>query len=136
MNYLRTLGRDFSLFIPINTMMPGMLVGVRGSIAAGTPVTVPESGVELVKAIWAKNYDLALKIQTLILEHTDRLAVLRQYGRRTTLEGLRLRGIPVKEYPRWPTREMSAEHLKLYETNMKRILEELHGLTGTKAAAE
>jgi len=136
MTYLRTLGRDFSLFIPINTMIPGMLVGVRGSIAAGVPVTVPECGVELVKAIWAKDYDRALAIQTLILEHTDRVAVLRQYGRRTTLEGLRLRGFAVKEYPRWPTKEMSAEHMKLYETNMTRMLDELRGITGTKAAAE
>ena len=136
MNYLRTLGKDFSLFIPINNMLPGMLVGLRGSIASGTPVTVPECGVELVKAIWAKDYDKALAIQTLILEHTDRLAVLRQYGRRTTLEGLRLRGLAVKEYPRWPTREMSAEHLNLYETNMKRILNELSQIVGRKAAAE
>lgn len=136
MNYLRALSRDFNLFIPINTMLPAMLIGVKGSIAAGTPVTVPESGVALVDAIWAKDYDRALKIQVLILEHTERCAPLRQYGRRITLEGLRLRGLPVKEYPRWPTKEMSAEHLKLYEANMTRILEELRILTGSKAAAE
>lgn len=136
MNYLRVLSKEFCLFIPINNMLPAMLVGVKGSIAAGTPVTVPESGVELVKAIWAKDYDRALAIQKLILEHTDRCAVLRQYGRRTTLEGLRIRGFAVKEYPRWPTKEMSAEHMKLYETNMKRILDELSQITGRKAAAE
>ena len=136
MNYLRTLSHEFCLFIPINTMLPAMLIGVKGSIAAGTPVTVPECGVALVNAIWAKDYDRALAIQKLILEHTDRLAVLRQYGRRTTLEGLRLRGFAVKEYPRWPTKEMSAEHMKLYEANMTRMLDELRGLTGTKAAAE
>ena len=137
LNYLRVLSKDFNLYIPINTMVPAMQLGVAGSIAAGTPVTVPEAGVALVNAIWAKDMDRAVKIQVLILEHTDRLAVLRQYGRRTTLEGLRLRGLAVKEYPRWPTREMSAEHMKLYETNMTRILDELRVLTaGTKAAAE
>jgi len=135
MNYLRALSREFCLFIPITTMLPGMLIGVKGSIAAGAPVTVPESGVALIDAIWAKDYDRALKIQVMILEHTQRCAPLRQYGRRTTLEGLRLRGFPVKEFPRWPTKEMSAEHLKLYATNMTRVLEELRVLTGSKAAA-
>lgn len=136
MRYLRALSRDFSVFIPIADMLPGMLVGVKGSVAAGTGVTVPEAGVALIEAIWAKDYDRALKLELLILEHSERCAPLRQYGRRITLEGLRLRGFPVKEYPRWPTREMAPDHLKLYEANLKRVLEELHALTGVKAAAE
>jgi hypothetical protein len=35
----------------------------------------------------------------------------------------------VKEYPRWPTKPLSAEHQKLYEENMKRLLDELQALT-------
>ncbi len=45
------------------------------------------------------------------------------------MEGLRLRGLAVKEYPRWPTKPLTAEHQKLFEENMKRILEELRALT-------
>ena len=134
-NYLRVLSREFVIFIPITNMIPGMLVGVKGSIAAGAPVVVPEVGVQLIEAIWAKDYDRALKLQVLMLEHGDRTAVLRQYGRRTTLEGLRLRGIPVKEYPRWPTKPMTAEHLKLYEDSVNRLLDEVRGLS-TAAAAQ
>ena len=132
-NYLRVLSREFIIFIPITQMLPGMLVGVAGSIAAGTPVTVPEAGVQLIEAIWAKDYDRAQKIQVLLLEHGDRLAPIRQYGRRVTLEGLRLRGLAVKEYPRWPTKPLSAEHQKLYEENMKRVLDELRALTPAAA---
>lgn len=128
-NYLRVLSRDFIIFIPITQMLPGMLLGVAGSIAAGTPVTVPEAGVQLIEAVWAKDLDRAQKIQVLLLEHGERLAPLRSYGRRITLEGLRLRGLAVKEYPRWPTKPLSAEHHKLYEENMKRILDELSALT-------
>jgi 4-hydroxy-tetrahydrodipicolinate synthase len=135
MNYLRTLSREFVIFIPITNMIPGMLLGVKGSIAAGAPVTVPEVGVQLIEAIWAKDYDRALKLQVLMLEHGDRTAVLRQYGRRTTFEGLRLRGIPVKEYPRWPTKPMTAEHLKLYEDSINRLLGEVRALS-TAAAAQ
>ncbi len=128
-NYLRVLSREFTIFIPITQMLPGMPLGVRGSIAAGAPVTVPESGVQLVEAVWAGDFDRAMRIEILLLEHGERMAPLRQYGRRTTMEGLRLRGLEVKEYPRWPTKPLSAEHQKLYETNMKRILEELQALT-------
>jgi dihydrodipicolinate synthase/N-acetylneuraminate lyase len=135
-NYLRTMGEDFVIFVPITQMIPGMLVGVNGSIAAGAPVTVPEAGVELIKAIWAGDYQRALQIQVLLIEHGDRTAVLRQYGRRTTFEGLRIRGLDVKEYPRWKTREMTAEHLKLYEDCIKRLLDELAQLTPTAQAAE
>ncbi len=135
-NYLRTMGEDFVIFVPIGQMIPGMLVGVNGSIAAGAPVTVPEAGVQLIEAIWAGDYLRAQKLQVLIIEHADRTAVLRQYGRRTTLEGLRIRGLDIKEYPRWKTKEMTAEHLKLYEDCIKRLLDEIAQLTPTAAAAE
>ena len=135
-NYLRTMGEDFVIFVPIGNMIPGMLVGVNGSIAAGAPVTVPEAGVQLIEAIWAGDYQRALQIQVLIIEHADRTAVLRQYGRRTTLEGLRIRGLDIKEYPRWKTKEMTAEHLKFYEECIKRLLDEIAQLTPTAAAAE
>jgi len=128
-NYLRVLSREFIIFIPITQMLPGMLIGVAGSIAAGSPVTVPEIGVQLIEAIWAQDYDRAQKLQVLLLEHGERMAAIRQYGRRITLEGLRLRGLAVKEYPRWPTKPLSAEHQKLYEDNMKRLLDELSALT-------
>jgi 4-hydroxy-tetrahydrodipicolinate synthase len=128
-NYLRVLSREFVIFIPITQMLPGMLVGVAGSIAAGSPVTVPEAGVQLIEAIWDKDLDRAQKIQVLLLEHGERIAPIRAYGRRITLEGLRLRGLAVKEYPRWPTKPLSTEHMKLYEENMKRFLYELAELT-------
>ena len=132
--YLRVLGRDFVTFVPITMMMPGMLIGIKGSIAAGAPVTVPEAGVELIKAIWAKDYDRAVRLQVMLLEHTDRMSPLRGYGRRTTLEGLRLRGLDIKEYPRWPTKPMTPEHLKLYDENMKRLFKELEQLSERVAA--
>ena len=134
--YLRALGADFVIFVPITMMLPGMLVGVAGSIAAGAPVTVPEVGVQLIEAIWAKDTIRAQKLQVLLIEHGDRTAVLRQYGRRTTLEGLRIRGLEVKEFPRWTTKPMTAEHLKLYEDCIKRVLDELAQLSAPAAAAQ
>jgi dihydrodipicolinate synthase/N-acetylneuraminate lyase len=134
--YIRTLGDDFVIFIPIDMMLPGMLIGVNGSIAAGAPVTVPEAGVQLIEAIWAGDLLRAQRIQLLLLEHGNRTAPLRQYGRRTTLEGLRIRGHDIKEYPRWTTRPMSKEHLRLYEDCIKRLMDELAQLSTTAAAAQ
>jgi dihydrodipicolinate synthase/N-acetylneuraminate lyase len=122
--------------VPIDMMLPGMLVGVNGSIAAGAPVTVPEAGVQMIEAIWAGDYRRAQQIQVLMLEHGNRTAPLRQYGRRTTLEGLRIRGLDVKEYPRWKTKPMTAEHLKHYESCIKRLLDELAQLQARPVAAE
>jgi dihydrodipicolinate synthase/N-acetylneuraminate lyase len=112
-NYLRLLSREFVIFIPIAQVLPGMLIGVAGSIAAGSPVTVPEIGVQLIEAVWARDYERAHKIQVLLLQHNERMAPIRCYGGRITLEGLRLRGLAVKEFPRWPTRPLTAEHQKL-----------------------
>jgi dihydrodipicolinate synthase/N-acetylneuraminate lyase len=109
---------------------------VNGSIAAGAPVTVPEVGVQLIEAIWAGDLLRAQRIQLLLLEHGNRTAPLRQYGRRTTFEGLRIRGLDVKEYPRWRTRPMSKEHLKLYEDCIKRLMDELAQLSTAAAAAQ
>ena len=134
--YLRTLGEDFVIFVPISMMLPGMLVGVAGSIAAGAPVTVPEAGVQLIESIWAKDYARAQALQVLLIEHAERTSVLRQYGRRTTLEGLRIRGLDIKEYPRWTTKPMTAEHLKLFEDCIKRLMDELAQLMAPAAAAQ
>jgi len=134
-NYMRTMGPDFVIFIPITGMLPGMLAGVNGSIASGVPVTVPEAGVELVKAIWTGDLLRAQKIQLLLLAHSNRTAPLRQYGRRSTVEGLRMRGLDVKEYPRWRTKPMTPEHLKLYESCLKQLLEELAPLSAPAAVA-
>lgn len=134
--YLRALGKDFVIFVPIDMMLPGMLVGVAGSIAAGAPVTVPEVGVQFIEAIQAGDLARAQKIQLLLIEHSDRTSVLRQYGRRTTFEGLRIRGLDIKEYPRWTTRPMEPEHLKLYEDCIKRLLDELAQLSPAAVAAQ
>ena len=83
----------------------------------------------MIEAIWAKDFERAQKIQVLLLEHGERIAPIRAYGRRITLEGLRLRGLAVKEYPRWPTKPLSAEHMTLYQEAMERFLDELATLT-------
>ncbi len=123
--YVETMGRDFNIFIPVNQLIEGMAAGVCGSIAAGVPVTVPEIGVALVAAIKAGETERAQAIHTRMAEHSKRISKLREYGRATTRVGLQLRGLPVKEYPRWPTRDMTAEDRALMDSSIKQVLEEI-----------
>lgn len=126
LRYLRVLGKDFSIFIPVGHLLPGMLLGVTGCIAAGLPVVVPEIGVALVEAMWAGDLARAQSIQLRLFEHSERTAALRKYGGpTTTLVGLQLRGLPIKQYPRWPTKPMTDEHRALMERNIKQILDDI-----------
>lgn len=127
--YMRVLGKQFSIFIPVNHMLPAMLLGVRGSIAAGSPTIVPEIGVQFIEAIWAEDFVRAQQIQILMLEQSERTAPLnRKYRREVTCAGLRLRGIPVKQYPRWPTEPMTPEDKALLDESIRGMLDGLRGL--------
>ena len=124
-SYLRMLGKDFNVFIPVTQMLPGMLLGVCGSIAAGVPVTVPEAGVALVEAIRAGELERAQELQLRMFEFSDRTASLSKYGRATTRVGLQIRGLPVKQYPRWPSKDMTDEDRTLLESSMNQLLSEV-----------
>jgi dihydrodipicolinate synthase/N-acetylneuraminate lyase len=135
MHYLRVLSNEFATFVPINVVVPGMLVGIRGTIAAGPIAVVPEIGVQMVEAIWAGKLELALQLQVLMIQHYDRMTHFHSYGRAEYREGFKLRGLPIKEYPRWPTKSLTAEDLKLYESLLNRVFDEVAELTRRSAAA-
>jgi dihydrodipicolinate synthase/N-acetylneuraminate lyase len=121
--YIDVLGEEFNIFIPVNQLVEGMKIGVSGSIAAGPPVTMPEVGVALVDAIQSGDEARATEIQNSMNEHGKRTKELRQYGRAGTMVGLQIRGFAVKQYPRWKTKEMTAEHRALLESSMKQVLD-------------
>jgi dihydrodipicolinate synthase/N-acetylneuraminate lyase len=123
--YITALGQDFNIFIPVGQLIEGMKIGVCGSIAAGVPITVPEIGVALVKAIRSGDMAAAENIQKRLQEHSKRTASLRDYGRATTLVGLQQRGLPIKQYPRWRTKEMTDDDRTLMDTSIKQVLDEI-----------
>jgi len=136
MQYLSVLSHEFATFCPITVVVPGMLVGIRGSIAAGPIAVVPEVGVQMIEALWAGKLELGLRLQVLMLEHYGRMArFFPLYGRAEYREGFRLRGLAVREYPRWPTRPMTTEDRELYDQNLKRLFTEAETLTLSAAAA-
>ena len=129
--YLQVLGKDFSAFAPIEVMVPGMQVGLAGSIAAGPVAVVPEIGVALIEACWSGDAQRAVRLQVLMLEYYNRQDYFwRTYGRGEYAEGWRLRGFAIKEYPRWPVKPMSEEDLRRYKTNLDQFFRDASEVIG------
>ena len=78
-----------------------------------------------MNAIRSGNDEQAANIQKSLEEHAKRTADLRKYGRATTLVGLQLRGLPIKQYPRWRTREMTDDDREMMDISMKQVLDEI-----------
>ena len=79
----------------------------------------------LVAAIKAGDDARAKAIHARMSEHSKRISKLREYGRSTTRVGLQLRGLPIKEYPRWPTKDIPADDRALMDSSIKQLLEEI-----------
>lgn len=107
LTYMGALPKGFSIFVPVQNMVPGMLIGVRGTISPPMALA-PRAGAELVKAIDAGDRAGALEQQLRIIQYLEATRPLgKAYGRGVTPVGLRMLGFPVKQYPRWPVKEMS-----------------------------
>jgi len=98
------LGPDFRIFSLGSTLFPGMLVGMAGSVSP--PLAMyPQLGVELVRAIDAKDYVRAANLQAAAIDfHSAFLTPVlkRETGRKIYIAALRRFGIEIKRYPRWP----------------------------------
>lgn len=100
---------DFSIFIPAQFLFPGMLTGTKGSISPPL-ASYPELGVRLIKAIDDRDWATATALQVKLFEFANvRAGLSAKYGRSVFTETMRLRGIGVKRYPRWPTRPWTGE---------------------------
>lgn len=105
--YSKVTPAGFACFIPSENLMPGMLVGVRGTISPPLAV-VPEIGVALVAALRRRDIPKAVELQVQVLQFQEHFhALMQSFGRSAFTAGLRLRGFPVKQYPRWPAKPLS-----------------------------
>lgn len=109
MAYLKAVSAPFAPFALASNLMAAMSVGVKGTISPPLAVT-PELGVELVRAIDAGKAEEALALQKKVIRiHDLFLRLAGPFGRTIYCEAMRLRGFPVKMYPRWPARPLSQE---------------------------
>jgi 4-hydroxy-tetrahydrodipicolinate synthase len=102
--YLSQLPEEFSIFGLASALMPGALYGVRGTIIP--PMNAfPELAVALWNALEERRFEEALRLQQQINDLRGSMRKLvRTYGLATHCEAVRLRGFPIKKFPRWTTK--------------------------------
>ena len=107
LTYLSQLPQDFAIYGLASALMPGALYGVRGTIIP--PMNAfPELAVALWKAMEDRRLEEAFKLQKQINDLRGNMRKLvRAYGLATHCEAVRLRGFPIKKFPRWTTKAMA-----------------------------
>ncbi len=72
--------------------------------------SVPELTVALYQSLVAKDYAKAADLQDKVNTITQMfIAIQKRHGRGTIAETFRIRGIPVKRFPRWETAPLPDE---------------------------
>ena len=90
-------------------IMPGVLWGLAGAIHPLT-VAIPEMLVNLWDATVGGKLEQAVELQRRVIEFTATIGSLqRAAGRAVLRDSLKLRDLPVVSFPRWPTKDLSAE---------------------------
>lgn len=118
LRYLAEMPPDFALFGLSSSFMPAALYGMRGTIVPPQS-SYPELPVALWRAIQDGDLEAAMKIQMRINTLSRTLSQLgRTYGRATQCEALRMRGFKIERFPRWKTKELSAQDRKLLRDAM------------------
>ena len=86
-----------------------MLWGIAGSIHPLT-VAIPELLVNLWDATVTGKLQEAVELQRRVIEFTAVISDLQRVAGRAVLrDSLKLRDLPVVDFPRWPTKDLSSE---------------------------
>ncbi len=122
LQYLRTLPNTFEIFAgAIECLLPTAPYGLAG-VTSGACGSFPELAVALWNSAANRQYEDAFERQRQLNELA---AVLERYalttGRTVYRDVLRMRGLAIKRYPRWPSQELEEE-------GRNRLYEELDGL--------
>jgi len=108
LEYVRLFPGDVSVFTGNADIFGLVPFGLAGMINPPTSF-LPELCVELWNALEAKNYEKAVATQKRVNTAWSLVGdAFRRYGRSALGELLRMRGFPVKRFPKWETKQMSA----------------------------
>jgi 4-hydroxy-tetrahydrodipicolinate synthase len=108
-DYVKMFPDDVSVFTGNGDIFGLVPFGVAGMINPPTSA-VPELCVALYRALEAKDYAKAADLQDKVNTITQMfIATQRRHGRGTLGETFRVRGFPVKRFPRWATAPLPEE---------------------------
>lgn len=109
LEYVRLFPPDVSVFTGNADLFGLVPFGLAGMINPPTSF-LPELCVELWRALDAGQYEKAVEAQRRV-DAAQRLVAraLRRYGRIALAEAFRMRGFPIKRFPKWETQPMPRE---------------------------
>jgi len=108
-DYVKLFPEDVSVFTGNGDIFGLVPFGVAGMINPPTS-SVPELCVELYQALEEKDYAHAAEMQDKVNRITQMfISTQKKFGRGTIAETFRIRGIPVKRFPRWETAPLPQE---------------------------
>ena len=108
-DYVKNFPDDVSVFTGNADLFGLVPFGVAGMINPPTS-SVPELTVGLYDALVGGDYEKATEAQTKVTQVTQMfISTQKKYGRGTIAETFRLRGLPVKRFPRWETAPLPEE---------------------------
>lgn len=108
-DYVKLFPDDVSVFTGNSDIFGLVPFGIAGMINPPT-AAVPELGVALYGALEARDYTRAADLQDKVNTITQMfIATQKRHGRGTLGETFRVRGFPVKRFPRWATDPLPEE---------------------------
>lgn len=109
LDYIKLFPDDVAVFTGNADIFGLVPFGVAGMINPPTSF-VPELCVRLWHALDGEHYDEAVGLQRQVNAVTQIvIGNIKRYGRATVADTFRMRGIPIKRFPRWETKPLPAE---------------------------
>ena len=109
LDYVKLFPADVSVFTGNADIFGLVPFGVAGMINPPTSF-VPELCVKLWHALEQEDYHTAADLQRQVNTVTQIVITnIKRYGRATVAETFRMRGLPIKRFPKWETKPLPPE---------------------------
>jgi dihydrodipicolinate synthase/N-acetylneuraminate lyase len=119
LEYVRLFPPDVSVFTGNADIFGLVPFGLAGMINPPTSF-LPELCVELWNALEKRDYEKAIAVQSRVNMAWSLVSnAFRRYGRSALGELIRMRGFPVKRFPKWETKEMSSADREALRAEVK-----------------
>lgn len=120
LDYIKLFPDDVSVFTGNADIFGLVPFGIAGMINPPTSF-VPELCVSLWQALDKEDYGEAVELQRRVNTVTQIvISNIKRYGRATVAETFRMRGIPVKRFPRWETKPLPSDARETMYQDLKR----------------
>jgi 2-dehydro-3-deoxy-D-pentonate aldolase len=120
--YLAAMEPPFSSFIPINNIATALVQQVKLTGSISPPLAAwPELGIELIRAYEAEDILKTVELQRKADAFSRAGAAVRGHGRGSQCAVMQARGLPIEQYPRWPTEPITDEQRRQLHADLAAV---------------